>query len=448
MPPDDHSAHAVVAAPPLPLAADGGAPLEVCAVAGAPARPALLRAGVLVGVATAVANACAYALNAVVARALGPGEFGAVGALLAVVLVGSVPALALQAVAARRTAVADPAARAALDRRLLRAGLGLGAGVAVVVSLATPLLEPFLRLEDPSAVLWLALSLWPLTVVHAVPALQQALDRFTALSGVFVLAGMLRLAGGALAVLAGGGVAAVLAGTAVGYALAAVPAVVVVLRTDGPVQPAEQDRGIVRETAAAALGLLGLVLLTNVDVLLARRYLPTRESGLYAVGAVFSKVAFWAPQAVVVLAFPRLADGRSATVLRTALLAVGGCGAALVAGAAVLGPFAVRLVFGADYSEVGRSAWVFTALGAALALSQVLVFSGIAARTSRLALLVAAAIATEVAVVTTVRHDGVVEIAGTALACAGGLCAVGLLLVGAVTRRRVTAGAAPPSGRP
>jgi O-antigen/teichoic acid export membrane protein len=445
MHPDDPGAPAAVAAPALPVAADGAA-LDIGTVAGAPARPALLRAGVLVGVATAVANACAYALNAVVARALGPGEFGAVGALLAIVLLGSVPALALQAVAARRTAVAPTGTRAALDRRLLRTGVAVGAGVAAVVALATPLLQDVLRLDDPTAVLWLALSLWPLTVVHGLQGLLQGRERFAALSGLFVVAGVLRLAGGTLAVVAGGGVAAVFAGTAAGYLLAVVPAAVVVLHGSGP-GTAAAEGGVVRETGTAALGLLGLVLLTNVDVLLARRHLPARESGLYAVGAVFTKVAFWAPQAVVVLAFPSLASGRSASVLRTALLAVGGCGAVLTAGAAVLGPLAVRLVFGEDYVEVGRSAWVFTALGAALAVTQVLVFSGIAARTSRLALLVAAAIATEVVVVTTVRHDGVVDIAGTALACAAGLCAVGVALARAVPRRVSRAGPAP-SGRP
>ena len=446
MPDDDPGAPAAVAAPPLPLAADGAA-LDVGTVAGAPPRPALLRAGVLVGVGTAVANACAYALNAVVARALGPGEFGAVGALLALVLVGSVPALALQAVAARRTAVAPPSTRAALDRRLLRTGTVLGAGVAATVALATPLLQDLLRLDDPTAVLWLALSLWPLTVVHGLQGLLQGRERFAALSGLFVLAGVLRLTGGTVAVLAGGGAAAVFAGTAVGYLLAVVPAVLLVLRGSRG-GSASAERGVGRETATAALGLLGLVLLTNVDVLLARRYLPARESGLYAVGAVFAKIAFWAPQAVVVLAFPSLASGRSATVLRTALLAVGGCGAVLVAGAALLGPFAVRLVFGQEYVEVGRTAWVFTALGGALAVAQVLVFSGIAARSTRLALLVAAAIATEVAVVATVRHDTVAEIAGTALACAAGLCVVGVLLARALPARAARDAAPTPSGRP
>lgn len=436
MPPDDPGRPGVMAAPPLPVAADGTA-VDVGAVAGRPSRPALARAGALVAVATAVANGCAYAFTAVVARALGPQDFGAVGALLAVVLVGSVPGLALQAVAARRTAVAPPHARGTVDRSLLRGGVLLGAGVAGVVAATTPLLPVYLRLDDASAVLWLALSLWPLTVVHAVQGLLQGRERFAALSAVFVLAALLRLVAGTLVVVAGGGVGAVLAGTAAGYAVAAAAAVVLVLPRERAEPAATSDEaGVSAETATAALGLLGLVLLTNVDVLLARRHLPARESGLYAAGAVFAKVAFWAPQAVVVLAFPSLAAGRSATVLRTALAAVGGCGAVLVAGAALLGPLAVRLVFGAQYAQIGRVAWVFTALGAALAVAQVLVFSGIAARTTRLALLVGVTIAAEVAVISAFRHDTVLQIAGTALACATALCVVGVLLARVVPGRR------------
>lgn len=435
MAPDDPGRPGVVAAPPLPVAADGTA-VHVGAAAGRRSG-ALLRAGALVGVATAVANACAYAFTAVAARALGPGDFGAVGALLAVVLVASVPALALQAVAARRTAVSPPEAGDGLDRVLLRTAFRLGAGVAAVVAATTPFLQAYLRLDDPSSVLWLALSLWPLTVVHAVQGLLQGRERFAALSAVFVLAGALRLVAGVLVVLAGGEVAAVLAATAVGYAAAAAASVVLVLRPErSDADRRTAERGVGVETATAALGLLGLILLTNVDVLLARRHLPPRESGLYAAGAVFAKVAFWAPQAVVVLAFPTLASGRSATVLRTALVAVGGCGAVLVVGAALLGPLAVRLVFGEEYAEVARLAWVFTALGAALAVAQVLVFSGIAARTTRLAVLVGVAIAAEVAVISAFRHDSVLDIVGTALAAAAALCVVGTALARALPTRR------------
>src|SRR6266542_3052487 len=53
----------------------------------------------------AVSNGLNYAFNLVMVRLLEPGAYGALGALLAVVLIGTVPGLAVQAVVARHTAV-------------------------------------------------------------------------------------------------------------------------------------------------------------------------------------------------------------------------------------------------------------------------------------------------------------------------------------------------------
>ena len=57
-------------------------------------------------VALAAANGLGYLLNLVASRRLGPEGYGALAALLGVILVGNVLALALQAVVARRTVVA------------------------------------------------------------------------------------------------------------------------------------------------------------------------------------------------------------------------------------------------------------------------------------------------------------------------------------------------------
>ena len=53
----------------------------------------------------AVANGMNYAYNLVMARLLGPSGYGALGALLALVVIGTVPGYALQAVVARHTAL-------------------------------------------------------------------------------------------------------------------------------------------------------------------------------------------------------------------------------------------------------------------------------------------------------------------------------------------------------
>ena len=71
-----------------------------------PRSRSLRRDALVLAVGMGAANAGNYLFNVVMAFLLGPEAYGALAALLAVVLVGSVPGLALQAVVARRTALA------------------------------------------------------------------------------------------------------------------------------------------------------------------------------------------------------------------------------------------------------------------------------------------------------------------------------------------------------
>ena len=393
-------------------------------------RPGLTRAALVVAPATMAANVLGYAFTVVVSRALGPDGFGALGALLGLLLIGAVPALALQAVAARRVALGG--ATADVVRPLVRASLVLGLGTSAVLVAAAPALEAYLRLDGRAAAVWVALSLAPVAVVSAAQGVLQGAERFAALAVVFVAAAALRVVGGVVAVLADAGVAGVLAATTAGSVLAAALALALVGRPRPPDGAAplsrHLSRHLPRELATATSGLLALVAMANVDVLLARHHLAAGDAGRYAVGAVLAKIAFWAPQAVAVLVLPRLAGERGAQVLRAALLCVGMFGAALVLGAALLAGPVLRLVFGTAYAGLAPTAWAFTALGAALAVAHLLVVNGIAVRSGRLAGVVAGVVVAEVLVISLWRHDSLEQVVITALTGALAVVGAGLLL--------------------
>jgi hypothetical protein len=190
-----------------------------------------------------------------------------------------------------------------------------------------------------------------------------------------------------------------------------------------------------REVGTATTGLLGLFLLANVDVLLARHYLDRAAAGRYALGAVVAKIAFWAPQFVVTVIFPRLvgaADPRRLLV-GSALLIAGFGG--LLAGGLVLadGLGLIVPVLGGGYAGLGPLLPLFAALGTALALVQLLLFEGIATRDRRMGQAVAVALVAEVALVAGPLHGSVAQVAGTALAVAVALAAAGWWLL----RRRL-----------
>src|SRR6266540_1850760 len=122
------------------------------------AGPSLPRAGLTIAPAMAVANGLNYAFNLVMLRLLEPADYGALGALLAVILIGTVPGLALQAVVARHTALR------AGDRR------------------AVPALAAFLHLGSSAPALWLAANVLPLPIVSALQGMLQGAQHFGALA--------------------------------------------------------------------------------------------------------------------------------------------------------------------------------------------------------------------------------------------------------------------------
>jgi O-antigen/teichoic acid export membrane protein len=427
--------------------------------AAAASRRSLPRDALVLAAAMAVANATNYGFSLAMAFLLGPAAYGALGALLALVLVGSVPGVALQAVVARRTALLrreagqDAAATWRGTRWLVdRAGVALAA----VTVLAAPGLVAFLHLDSAVPVLWLALALAPTPLLFAVQGLLQGRERFGALAVVMVAGAAAKLAAGLALVAAGFGVAGALAGVAAGGALAALaglrlarPAAVLpagrrsaweraaslARRDQRPGPEGAGVRDLWREVGGATVGLLGLFLLANLDVLLARHYLDATDSGRYALGAVVAKVAFWVPQFVTMLVFTRLvvaADPRR--LLGWSALLVAGFGGLLAAALAA----AVRLgldvpVLGQGYAGLGPLLPLFAALGTGQALVQLLLFEGIATRDRRISRAVAGALAAEAALIAVAMHGSVAQVVTAALAVVAALVGTGWWLL----RRRL-----------
>jgi O-antigen/teichoic acid export membrane protein len=465
-----------------------------------PRSRSLSRDALVLAAGMAVANAGNYAFNLVMAFLLGPEAYGALAALLALVLVGSVPGLALQAVVARRTTLAGGAAWPGAGWLVGRAGGGL----VVLTVLAGPGLVLFLHLDSAVPVLWLALALAPTPLLFAVQGILQGRERFGALAAVMVAGAAVKLAAGLVLVAAGLGVSGAMAGVAAGGILAAlaglrlaapvlpaspgaagaagaagaVGAVGAAGAVDNPTPPASRSAtlphrgtrfrrvrvprgratrhprvrvrrgrtragtaagtgatravaGWWREVGTATAGLLGLFLLANVDVLLARHYLDRAAAGRYALGAVVAKIAFWAPQFVVTVIFPRLvgaADPRR--LVAGSAVVIAGFGVLLGGGLAVADRLGLAVpVLGGGYAGLGPLLPLFAALGTALALVQLLLFEGIAARDRRMGRAVVVALVAEVALVAGPLHGSVGQIAGTALATALALAAIGWWLL-------------------
>ena len=396
----------------------------------------------LVAAALGIAQVAAYAVSVVAARALGPDGFGILAALLGILLIGSVLAMGIQAVAARRLVQVESSQRAGAARSMLRDGLIGGGAVALATLAISPLLVWLLRLDGWASLLLAAAAFIPLTWAGAQYGVAQGRESYRRLAAVYALVGLGRGIGGVVGALATGSVLGTMAGLALGTALGALIGRIVV----APLASAPRERleGFFAESAHATHALLALFVLTNVDVLLARALLDAEQAGIYGVGAVIAKVAFWLPQFVGVVAFPRFADARRGRATVVSLLAVAGIGLLVVAGTALVPGLVVAFVGGAAYSSLAPIAWLFAALGATFALAQALLLTRLAIDDRRAVIAVWGAAALLVASATLILPRTVEGLATSALIAGAALAVVGLAVTARELRRdRQTSPATP-----
>ena len=332
-----------------------------------------------------LANIAAYLLHLPASRWLGPEGYGAFAALLSAQLLVAVPSLALQAVVAREHVRGVP-------HQVLRS---LGRRVAILVAVVAALVVApvSLLLDTPVVATAAALAPGPvLCLLTTEQGLLQGAERFRALGAVLALAGAGKVVPAVAVLAAGGGVGFALVAGAVGMTMAWVVAAWVSLgRFWAGAAAAGGRAGGVGGTAGAPLtspgvaaviaaGQVQLVMmaLTSVDLLLARALLSPEDAGRYALGAVAAKAAFWLPQAVGTVLYPRMADpaGHRGAV-RSAVGVLLGIGTVVVIGAVVAAPL-VPVLVGEDYRPVTGLLWGFAALGVTLSVLQAFLLASIA----------------------------------------------------------------------
>lgn len=389
----------------------------------APAHKLPTFAALMLAAAIGVGQVSAYALNLVAAHEMGPVNFGELAALLVVLLVASVVALGIQAAGARRIVLLAPNQRKQGSLAVLRSSCWAALLVAAITVALTPLLVSALHLSGPASVFYIAVATIPATIMGGQLGAAQGFEAHGRLASVYLLTGIGRAGGGIIGVLAAGSVVAATLGLAAGFAAAVIVGAIVIapLLKRPPIKLAKFRI----ETFHATHSLLALFVLTNVDVLLARHFLPAHQAGMYAAGAIVAKVAFWLPQFVGVLAYPRMADERRAATLALASAAVVIIGAVVVVATAVMPGLVVDFVGGHEYQGLTGDVWVFAAEGAAFSFAQFLLYSQLAAG-NRLAVVVLWLATALLFGLVLKFHASVAEIVICVLAVSFVVCAIGL----------------------
>ena len=387
-------------------------------------RAALAKGLVFVGAATMIGNGAAFLLTMIAARVLTPDEFGALGALLGMLVIISTISIATQALTARRVSVSTGDERTSIEGEAVR--LSVLVGIVIALSgllLAWPLGTLFTI--PPLAVGMGIASLGFVVVGSAAMGIAQGREEHLRLSWAFLANQIGRALGGVIGVLALQSVVGVGAGVLVGCAVGAFIAYRIVCPGAWSIGV---SWGVATEFLHIVHALAVLFTLTNVDVLLARLFLDGYQSGEYSVGVQLAKIAFFLPSAIIIVLFPKMTSGnnRRAVYIATALTAM--VGVAITGFSLLFGDLVARILGGKQYTELGSEIWLFALEGSAFALVQVLLYARLATQDRKAVVAVWVALVAQVAIIAIWRHDSLAEIVTTVVAVSLVLTVVGLIM--------------------
>jgi O-antigen/teichoic acid export membrane protein len=368
----------------------------------------LLGSGVI-ALAMAVMNLTTYGFTMIAARVLGPEEYGALAAVMGLLLVFTVLSLGLQATAARRVS-ASPDPDHALHREVLSASNRSALALGVVALVLSPVIAMALNLGSWGVAALVALTAVPITVMGGQAGILQGERRWYPLALIYLTVGVGRIVLGTAALLLNASTGSAMIGVMLGAILPVVVGWWALRhpsrqRDLGPAAPAPDAPparwargGVLHETMHNSHALLAFFALSNTDVIIARITLHPHSAGLYAGGLILTKAVLFLPQFVVVIAFPSMSQQPSSRRMHVysvgATLAIG---LVTVAGVAVLSALAVVFIGGSQYSDLQGRLWAFALLGTVLALLQLMVYNVVARQHQRTVYVIWAAMAVLIA---------------------------------------------------
>jgi O-antigen/teichoic acid export membrane protein len=350
----------------------------------------------------AVMNVTSYGFTIIAARLLGPAEYGALAAVMGVLLVVNVLSLGLQATGARRVSAA-PHDASSIEREVMRTSYATAAALGVLLLVATPLVTSTLNLDSWRTAALIAVTVVPLSVMGGQAGILQGERRWGPLAAIYLAVGVGRLGFGIVALVVEPDTLGAMMGVTVGALL---PVLIGWLALRHPERRSGQSSaprrraarwapdGILRETLHNSHALLAFFALSNTDVIVARSTLSEHQAGLYAGGLILTKAVLFLPQFVVVVAFPSMSrEGGRRQMHLMSLGLVLAIGVVTVLGVAVLSALAVVFVGGPEYAALQDRLWVFAALGTLLAMLQLMVYDVVARQHQRMVFVVWAAMA-------------------------------------------------------
>ncbi|HDY66916.1 MAG TPA: hypothetical protein ENH85_03875 [Candidatus Scalindua sp.] len=299
------------------------------------------RQATFIFVASTLSNIGAYLFHAYMGRHLSPADYGILYALLAFLMMVSVPAGTIQTVITKYVSHFKAHNQYGKIRFLFFHSLkklSLYGGIGFLIFLAfSGHIARFEQIPTRTPVAIVGFILLFSIVTPAAGGIVLGLQRFNYLGWSMILGTLLRLISGIILVIIGLGVNGALSASIIGM-LFSLFIIFLPLRSLFREKTNEKVdfKEIYQYSAPVTLALLCFVILTNVDAVLVKHFFSPIEAGNYSAAAMVGRIILFLPMAVVIVMFPKASElyaqkKDSSIILKKSLLYV-----AFLAGGATL----------------------------------------------------------------------------------------------------------------
>ena len=347
----------------------------------------LLQGGFVFFLAIFATSVSSFVFHVIFSRLLGPSRYGALGALLNLLLLLAVPLAAIQAVVTQTESSRRSLGGYGIGVRpvILRA-LVVGTVAMGVLMAVSPLVSSYLHFSSDWPILVLSSWAVPSTVGAVLQGILMGRLQFAAASLAAVCGQVFgRLILGVLLFEVGLGFeSAVIASVASQFVSTAI--LFIPLSSEFH-QEKTQLTGIdLRSGYLPLLALVGYWIIGTEDTILARHFLSSHAAGLYAAASTAGGIALFVPGPIAVIVFPKLSrhHGRgdlALTILKRSLGITALLGVASAIVIATAPSFILKVLFGQGYLEAANTVWILGFESAVLGIIGVLIYFHLA-RTS------------------------------------------------------------------
>jgi O-antigen/teichoic acid export membrane protein len=303
-----------------------------------------------------------FVYHAIAGQVLGPQKYGEIATLVALYTMGTTINLILILVLARYAASLLAGNKAGALRWIVSHTSFLVAGPALLFVVAaaalSPLVAEFERLRSPIPVIWLALAVAGCWYMAIPRGMLQGIQSFMSLSLNLSLELVIRTASLALLIWAGLEVSGSMVAILMGVIFAYLFGMWSLRDIFGLGVIKVQMRKMLGFALTAAAGTLGVLLLYNMDVVLAGHFLPKNDVGIYGGLNKIGTIVFFGTLSVSQVLFPRVVEAVATGRRHPGLLLLLSAGLITLLGLGAIGIFALApgLVVGKLFGPQFRAA--------------------------------------------------------------------------------------------